>query len=67
VRLIHSFYPGRPSDDYAIADLTGFADFDLGRREVQRLRIVTQKAQYQGTPFSCSLVSVSRETLEAMQ
>lgn len=67
VRLIHSFYPGRPSADYATSDLVGFADFDLSRREVQRLRIVTQKAQYQGTPFSCSLVSVSGETLDAVR
>jgi hypothetical protein len=67
VRLVHSFYPGHPAEDYASADLIGFADFDLGRGEVQRLRIVTQKAQYQGTQFACSLVSVSRETLEALQ
>ena len=67
VSLIHSFYPGRPADDHATANLIGFADFDLGRQEVQRLRIVTQNAQYQGIPYSCSLVSVSRETLEAMQ
>jgi hypothetical protein len=67
VRLIHSFYPGRPSNDAATADLVGFADFDLARHEVQRMRIVTQKGQYLGVAFSCSLVSVSRETLEALQ
>jgi hypothetical protein len=67
VRLVHSFYPGRPSDDRANSELIGFADFDLLHRKVQRLRIVTQKAEYQGTQFACSLVSVSRETLDALR
>lgn len=66
-RLQHSFYPGKPTDDLATSELTGFADLDLASRQVQRLRIVTRKGDYQNTPFLCSLVSVSRETLDAQQ
>jgi len=67
VRLTHSFYPGRPSNETASSQLAGFADFDVTERRVQRLRIVTRKAEYQGLPFGCSLVSVSRETIEAQR
>jgi hypothetical protein len=67
VRLVHSFYPAHPSEDRANSQLIGFADFDLLHRKVQRLRVVTQKAEYMGAPFGCSLVSVSRETLDALR
>lgn len=66
-RVQHSFYPGHPSEDFATSELTGFLDFDLSTRQVQRLRLVTRKADYLNTPFLCSLVSVSRETLDAQQ
>ena len=67
VRLYHSFYPKRPHEDYANSELIGYADFDLSSRQVQRLRIVTSKAEYVGTAFDCTLVSVSKETLDARQ
>jgi hypothetical protein len=67
VRVRHSFYPGKPAEEFATSDLTGFADFDLAKRQVRRFRLVTHKAEYQGVPFSCSLVSVSQETIEAQR
>jgi hypothetical protein len=67
VRLLHSFYPGKPAEEYATSELTGYADFDLAKQQVRRFRLVTHKAEYQGVPFSCSLVSVSRETIEAQR
>jgi hypothetical protein len=65
VRLRHAFTPNRPSEDYANSELIGFVDFDLATRQVQRLRMVTQKGDYYTLPFTCSLVSVSRETLDS--
>jgi hypothetical protein len=42
-------------------------DFDFEQRRIQRLRIVTDKGEYAQTPFAASLVSVSKETLEALR
>jgi hypothetical protein len=66
VRLKHTFYPGGQSEDYADSELLGFVDFDVAQRSVQRLRMVTTKATYGGTAFRTSLVSMSRETLDAL-
>ena len=67
VRLRHSFYPGKPAEEFANSELTGYADFDLSKKQVQRLRLVTRKAEYQGGGFGCALASVSRETIEAQR
>jgi hypothetical protein len=67
IRLMHSFYPGGAAKDFAVSDLTGFMDFDVAERRIQRLRIVTNKGDYAGTPFETALVSMSRETLDAQQ
>jgi hypothetical protein len=66
VRLKHSFSPGGGAEDYADSELVGFVDFDMSKRTVQRLRLVTNKAIYAGTEFRASLVSMSRETLDAL-
>ena len=66
IRLLHSFYPGGQAQDFAVSELTGFMDFNIGERRIQRLRIVTTKAHYNDTPFAASLVSKSKETLEAL-
>jgi hypothetical protein len=66
VRLKHSFYPGGGAEDYADSELLGFVDFDVAQRKIQRLRMVTTKATYAGGDFQASLVSMSRETLDAL-
>jgi hypothetical protein len=66
VRLKHTFYPGGQSEDFADSELLGFVDFDVAQRTVQRLRMATTKATYGGTDFRASLVSMSRETLDAL-
>jgi hypothetical protein len=66
VRLKHSFYPGGGAEDYADSELVGFVDFNMSKRAVQRLRLITTKALYAGTEFRASLVSMSRETLDAL-
>jgi hypothetical protein len=66
VRLKHGFYPGGQSEDYADSELLGFVDFDVAQRSIQRLRMVTTKATYGGTDFRASVVSMSRETLDAL-
>ncbi len=66
VRLKHTFYPGMQNEDYADSELQGFVDFDVAQRSVQRLRMVTTKATYSGIDFRASLVSMSRETLDAL-
>ena len=66
IRLMHSFYPGGASQDFAVSELNGYMDFDTAQHRIQRLRIVTTKADYAGTPFAASLVSMSRETLDAL-
>jgi hypothetical protein len=62
VRLRHSFYPGKPSEDYATSKLLGYMDFDLNQGVVQRLRMVTVEATYTTAEFATSVVSISRET-----
>jgi hypothetical protein len=66
VRLKHTFYPGGTAEDFADSELLGFADFDVSKRTIQRLRLATNKASYAGTEFRASLVSMSRETLDAL-
>jgi hypothetical protein len=72
IRLWHSFYPGAQNEqnaqDFAISDLTGYMDFDSVQHRIQRLRIVTKKGEYHETvPFGASLVSMSKETLDALR
>jgi hypothetical protein len=64
--LKHSFYPGGEAEDYADSELLGFADFQVAQHRIQRLRMVTTKAIYAGDEFQASLVSMSRETLDAL-
>ena len=66
VRLNHTFYPGTQNEDYADSEILGFVDFDVAQRSVQRLRMVTTKANYEGIGFRASMVSMSRETLDAL-
>jgi hypothetical protein len=66
IRLLHSFYPGTAAQDFAVSELSGYMDFDTAQHRIQRLRIVTDKAEYNNTEFSASLVSMSKETLEAL-
>jgi hypothetical protein len=66
IRLLHTFYPGGQAQDFAVSELTGFMDFNIAERRIQRLRIVTTKGNYNETPFAASLVSKSKETLEAV-
>ena len=67
LRVWHSFYPGGQSPDFADSQVIGYMDFDTARRRIQRLRIVTEKGQYVNTPFAASLVSMSKETLDALR
>jgi hypothetical protein len=62
VRLRHSFYPGKPSEDYANSKLLGYMDFDVTQGLIQRLRMVTTEATYTTSEFATSIVSISRET-----
>jgi hypothetical protein len=66
IRLLHSFAPGGGSQDFAVSELNGYMDFDIAQHRIQRLRIVTTKADHNGTPFATSLVSMSKETLDAL-
>jgi len=71
IRLWHSFYPGgenaQNATDFAVSEVTGYMDFDMAQHRIQRLRIVTNKGAYRDTPFAASLISMSKETLEALQ
>jgi hypothetical protein len=66
VKLLHSFYPGGQAQDFAVSELTGYMDFNLAEHRIQRIRLVTTKANYNATPFAASLVSMSGETLAAL-
>jgi hypothetical protein len=66
IRLLHSFYPGGEAQDFAVSELSGYMDFDTAEHRVQRLRLVTDKAGYNTTEFAASLVSMSKETLNAL-
>lgn len=67
VTILPAFHREKPLETAATSELIGFADFDLGARRVQRFRMVTRKGDFQGIPFSCSLASVSKETIEAQR
>lgn len=66
VLLMHSFYPNGKAQDLAGSELIGYMDFDAVEGRIQRVRLATEKAIYVDTPFRTSLVSMSRETLEAL-
>jgi hypothetical protein len=71
IRLWHGFYPGpenpQNAGDIAASELTGYMDFDTAQHHIQRLRIVTNKGTYPNAAFAASLVSMSKETLAALQ
>jgi hypothetical protein len=67
LKLLHSFYPGKPSDEFVNAQLVGFMDFVPGEGRIQRLRLVTEGATYGTQQFGAALRSVSRETVEAQR
>jgi hypothetical protein len=62
VKLRHSFYPGKPAEDYAESKLLGYVDFDLHQHVIERLRMVTTQGTYTTFEFGASIVSVSHET-----
>jgi hypothetical protein len=66
LRMKHSFYPGKDHEDDVEATLTGFVDFDLAERRIQRMRLITGHATYIGMEFGAALNSVSAEKLEAL-
>jgi hypothetical protein len=66
LRMKHTFYPGRDTDEFVSATVLGFMDFDVAQQRIQRLRMVTEKAIYGQEPFGVALRSVSRETLRAL-
>ncbi len=65
LKLMHSFYPHKPHDDFVNAQLLGFMDFVPREGRIQRLRLITRKATYVDSDFEVTLRSVSRETLDA--
>ena len=67
LKLLHSFYPHKPHDDFVDAKLVGFMDFLPREGRIQRLRLITGKATYVEQPFHVALRSVSRETLDAQK
>jgi hypothetical protein len=66
VRLRHSFYPGKPSEDYADAKLLGYMDFDANQSAIERLRLVTSDATYITNSYGTSVVSVSPDVLSQL-
>jgi len=67
LKLMHSFYPHKPHDDFVTSKLVGFMDFLPKEGHIQRLRLITQGAVYVDEDFSVALRSVSRETIEAQK
>ena len=67
LKLLHSASPGKPSEDFVNATLTGFVDFVPAESRIQRLRLITAKAVYGTENFHTALRSVSSETLEAQR
>jgi len=66
IRLLHAFSPGSTAQDFAVSAFTGYMDFDSAESHIQRLRLVTEKADYNGTPFEAVLISMSKESLEGL-
>jgi hypothetical protein len=66
LRMKHSYYPGRDTDEFVNATVLGFMDFDVVQQRIQRLRVVTEKAIYGQEAFGVALRSVSRETLQSL-
>ena len=67
VKLMHSFYPMKPHDDFAESKVIGFMDFLPREGRIQRLRLVTEQAEYVDHPFTVTLRSVSQETLDSQK
>jgi hypothetical protein len=67
LKLMHSFYPHKPHEDFVTSKLMGFMDFVPKEGRIQRLRLITQNAVYVDEDFSVALRSVSRETIEAQK
>jgi hypothetical protein len=58
VKLKHTFYPGRDDDNLATSTVLGYADFDVTRKKVTSLRLVTEQALYGKHKFSVAVRSV---------
>jgi hypothetical protein len=66
LKMRHTFYPGRNTNETVDATVLGFMDFEVTARRIQRMRLVTNKATYVNESFGVAVRSVSRETLDAL-
>jgi len=65
LRMKHSFYPGRDTDEFVTATVLGFMDFDVAQQRIQRLR-VSQRKPYTARKHSCRAALRLRETLQSL-
>ncbi|OAI46383.1 hypothetical protein AYO44_02130 [Planctomycetaceae bacterium SCGC AG-212-F19] len=58
LKLYHKFYPGHEDQNMVNATVVGYLDFDMAKKKVTALRLVTDQATYVKTPIGVALRSV---------
>ncbi len=58
-RMKHHFLPAKDDDRYVEATLVGYVDVDTKSRQIQKLRMVTEKAKYDVDGFGSAIQSVA--------
>jgi hypothetical protein len=56
LRMQHNFYPGR-SGDMVDATIVGYMEFELAKKEIRSLKLVTEKANWGKTKFDVAVRS----------
>jgi hypothetical protein len=55
LRMKHSFYPGRDTEQFVDATILGYIDFERASHKIRAVRIATNPAQYDGQDFGVAV------------
>lgn len=55
LRMKHSFYPGRDTEQFVDATILGYVEIDRTSHKIRALRIATDPAQYDGQAFGVAI------------
>jgi hypothetical protein len=59
LRMKHRFLPIKDDDKYVEAKVVGFVDCDPAKRQIQKVRLVTENATYNGNTFGVAVRSIA--------
>lgn len=58
LKLRHGFYPGREDKNHVEARLVGYLDYDVSKRTIRSLKLITDQAKYANIPIGVAVRSI---------